>query len=148
MFDGWLQVIDPKRHTLQPNPTPETMDKQSHEQGLEVGFPTGAAWERLARDMFLQVDASVLYALPKHEGTRVSNRDLAVDSPYNTYRHKGLPPGPIGSPGQKALAAAIDPAPGPWLYYVLADANGKHAFAVTEAEFNRLKAEAHAKGLL
>jgi len=105
-------------------------------------------YNRLARDMFLQVDASVLYALPKHEGTRVSNRDLAVDSPYNTYRHKGLPPGPIGSPGQKALAAAIDPAPGPWLYYVLADANGKHAFAVTEAEFNRLKAEAHAKGLL
>jgi hypothetical protein len=58
LFDEWLQVIDPKRHTLQPNPTPETMNKQSHEQGLEVGFPTGAAWEQLACDMFEMIAIS------------------------------------------------------------------------------------------
>jgi hypothetical protein len=58
LFHEWFQVIDPKRHTLQPNPTPETMDKQSPEQGLEVGFPTGAAWEQLARDMFEMIAVS------------------------------------------------------------------------------------------
>jgi UPF0755 protein len=78
----------------------------------------------------------------------VLNRDLEVNSPFNTYRVKGLPPGPISSPGRPSLAAALDPAPGPWIYYVLSDANGKHAFTDSSAEFERLKAAAHAKGLL
>ena len=66
----------------------------------------------------------------------------------HTYRHTGLPPTPIACPGRSALQAALHPPPGPWLYYVLADASGKHAFATTIAEFNRLKAEAQRKGLL
>ena len=104
-------------------------------------------YNRLARGMPLQIDATVQYALGAHH-ERVLNRDLAVNSPYNTYRVKGLPPGPISSPGRSSLAAALDPAPGPWIYYVLADANGKHAFTDSSAEFEKLKAAAHAKGLL
>lgn len=104
-------------------------------------------YNRLAKGMKLQIDATVLYALGEHR-TRVLNRHLEVDSPYNTYKYVGLPPGPIAAPGRKSLAAALDPPPGQWIYYVLSDANGKHAFANTSAEFEKLRAEAQRKGLL
>jgi UPF0755 protein len=65
-----------------------------------------------------------------------------VKSPYNTYTHAGLPPGPIGSPGTVALQAAINPTPGPWMYFVATDpSTGKTEFGVTEADFQRMKAE-------
>ncbi|MHB8670694.1 MAG: endolytic transglycosylase MltG [Acidimicrobiales bacterium] len=102
---------------------------------------------RLARGMALQVDATVQYALG-HQRMRLTDADLKVASPFNTYRFKGLPPTPIASPGRAALDAALHPTPGPWLYYVLAQADGHHAFATTEAEFEVLKAQAHAHGLL
>jgi len=102
---------------------------------------------RLKDKMRLQIDATVLYAEGVHKD-RILNSDLATNSPYNTYRVAGLPPGPIASPGRASLAAALNPTPGTWLYYVLIDPSGKHAFATTSSEFERLKAEAHAKGLL
>jgi peptidoglycan lytic transglycosylase G len=102
---------------------------------------------RLQKGMKLQIDATVLYALGGHQ-TSVTNADLQVNSPYNTYRVAGLPPAPISNPGRASLAAALNPTPGTWLYYVLADASGKHAFATTESEFLRLRAQAKAKGLL
>ena len=102
---------------------------------------------RLAKGMRLQIDATVLYAEGVHK-TRVLNSDLATVSPYNTYKVAGLPPGPIAGPGKASLVAALNPTPGSWLYYVLIDASGQHGFATTNSEFNRLKAEAHAKGLL
>ena len=73
--------------------------------------------------------------------------DLASDSPYNTRKRAGLPPTPIASPGRAALEAALNPAPGPWQYYVLADASGRHAFLTTNAEFQRAVAECRQKGL-
>lgn len=104
-------------------------------------------YNRLARRMMLQIDATVQYALGVQK-ERLLYSDLEVASPYNTYKVAGLPPGPIASPGRAALRAALDPPPGPWLYYVLADADGRHAFTETSAEFERLKAEAQRKGLL
>jgi UPF0755 protein len=104
-------------------------------------------YNRLQKGMKLEVDATVEYALGSHK-ERILNRDLRVNSPYNTYLYPGLPPGPIASPGRKALEAALEPPPGPWLYYVLSDPAGKHSFATTPAEFERAKAAAHARGLL
>ena len=104
-------------------------------------------YNRLSRSMPLQIDATVQYALGKQK-ERLLLRDLEIDSPYNTYKIPGLPPAPIASPGRKSLEAVLDPPPSPYIYYVLADANGKHAFAATSAEFERFKAEARAKGLL
>ncbi len=97
--------------------------------------------------MKLQIDATVLYAIGK-QTTSITKSDLNVNSPYNTYRVTGLPPGPIASPGRASLLAALSPTPGTWLYYVLADASGKHAFATTDAQFRQLEAKARAEGLL
>ena len=103
-------------------------------------------YNRLAKGMALQIDATVLYALGAHKD-RVLFKDLEVDSPYNTYKVPGLPPGPIASPGRRALEAALNPTTGPFLYYVVIEENGKHAFAQTDAEHNRNIEAARKKGL-
>lgn len=95
----------------------------------------GVLHNRLQRGMLLQVDASVLYALGGHR-PRVLYRDLEVDSPYNTYRYPGLPPGPIASPGAASLAAALHPARHDYLYYVHVG-DGRHQFSRTLAEHNQ-----------
>jgi UPF0755 protein len=104
-------------------------------------------YNRLAKGMPLQIDATVQYALGENK-PKLLNKDLEVNSPYNTYKVVGLPPGPIASPGRKSLEAALNPTPGAWLYYVLADATGRHNFADDAVQFERFKAEAKAKGLI
>ena len=91
--------------------------------------------------MSLQVDSTVRYGLDKY-GARVSNEDLRSPSRYNTYRHLGLPPGPIGNPGADAIEAALRPAPGTWLFFVLTDPKkGVMKFATSDSEFLKLAAE-------
>lgn len=103
-------------------------------------------YNRLAKNMRLQIDATVLYALPPGK-TRLTNEDLKVKSPYNTYENAGLPPGPIAAPGKKSIEAALEPAPGSFLYYVVIDKDGRHAFANTLAEHNANKQRAQANGV-
>jgi UPF0755 protein len=91
-------------------------------------------YNRLKRRMPLQIDASVLYALGHHK-QKVMLADLKVNSPYNTYQHPGLPPGPICSPGLDSIKAALRPARVDYLYYV-ARADGHHIFSTTLAEHN------------
>jgi UPF0755 protein len=82
--------------------------------------------------MRLEIDATVLYALGRHK-TDLGAADLEVNSPYNTYRHEGLPPGPIANPGLAAIQAAAAPANVSYLYYVLKP-DGRHHFSRTLAE--------------
>jgi len=100
---------------------------------------SGIIHNRLRRQMPLQIDATVVYALgrPPNRGV-VTYQDLTVNSPYNTYLYTGLPPGPIASPGRASLLAAVSPAATPYLYYV-AKPDGSHAFARTLDEHNRYK---------
>ncbi|HEY0780303.1 MAG TPA: endolytic transglycosylase MltG [Gemmatirosa sp.] len=89
-------------------------------------------YNRLRKGMRLESDPTVQYALGHHTA-RVLYRDLDVDSPYNTYRHAGLPPGPIGSPGAPSLAAAVNPAHVPYLFFV-AQPDGHHEFRTSFAQ--------------
>lgn len=86
-------------------------------------------YNRLRRGMLLQADPTIQFALGRHVG-RVFYKDLEIKSPYNTYIHKGLPPGPIASPGAASLAAAAHPANVPYLYFV-ATRDGHHEFRMT-----------------
>ena len=95
----------------------------------------GVIYNRLARNMRLQIDATVQYARGQHTA-RLLYRDLEVESPYNTYRVAGLPPGPICNPGLLSLRAALAPERHPFLFYV-ARKDGSHLFGRTLAEHQR-----------
>ena len=91
--------------------------------------------------MRLQFDSTVVYALGGVT-SRLTSKDLQVDSPYNMYRNDGLPPGPINSPSELALEAAVAPATGPWIYFVTTDTTtGLTKFTDSYAEFLKFKAE-------
>jgi UPF0755 protein len=93
---------------------------------------------RLRKRMGLQCDPTVIYALELRGGFNgnLTRADLAVDSPYNTYKYAGLPPGPIAAPGKASLEAALRPAQVDYLYFVSRN-DGSHAFAATLDEHNR-----------
>lgn len=95
---------------------------------------------RLRDGMLLQADPTVQYALGRHVA-RVMYKDLEIDSPYNTYKHKGLPPGPIASPGKPSLEAALYPANVPFKYFV-AFPDGHHEFRTDLAAHEQAVAEA------
>jgi UPF0755 protein len=97
-------------------------------------------YNRLERDMPLQFDVTLQYALNKY-GQRMLHEDKEVDSPYNTYAHAGLPPGPISNPGVASLRAALAPADTDYLFFV-SNADGRtHTFSRTSAEHNRAVAD-------
>ena len=93
---------------------------------------------RLRIRMGLQCDPTVIYALllAGRWNGNLTRENLRIDSPYNTYRYAGLPPGPIAAPGRASLEAAVKPAAVPYLYFVSRN-DGTHAFATTLAEHNR-----------
>jgi len=92
----------------------------------------GVFWNRLKRDMPLQADPTVAYAVGK-DGRAPTRDDLQVDHPFNTYRYRGLPPGPIGNPGRAAVEAVLAPAQVPYLYFVSID-DRQHHFSTTLEE--------------
>ncbi|MGH7620608.1 MAG: endolytic transglycosylase MltG [Gemmatimonadaceae bacterium] len=95
---------------------------------------------RLKHGVLLQADPTVQFALGKHVA-RVYYKDLETDSPYNTYKHKGLPPGPIASPGKPSIEAALYPANVSYEYFV-AFPDGHHEFRVDLAAHEKAKLEA------
>jgi UPF0755 protein len=106
-------------------------------------------YNRLAQTMALDADPSVIYAellTGTYQGS-LHHADMAVNSPYNTYRFPGLPPGPIGNPGRSSLEAALHPDNSRFLYFV-SDGNGHHRFARSLEEHNRnVAAYRHSIGL-
>lgn len=96
-------------------------------------------YNRIEKGMKLQTDPTVLYAQGKHK-ERVVYKDLEVNSPYNTYKHTGLPPGPIASSGKMSIEAALEPEKTDF-YYFLAAEDGSIYYSKTLEEHNQLKAK-------
>jgi len=121
---GWHDIIT--LASLIEKETPEASERP---------LIAGVFERRLERRMPLQSDPTVVYAarLDRRPATPITQSDLELDSPYNTYRRSGLPPGPIANPGQASIRAALHPADGDALYFV-ANNHGGHVFARTLAE--------------
>jgi peptidoglycan lytic transglycosylase G len=112
----------------------------------ERAVVSAVIWNRLRQHMLLQIDATIQYALGKTKPVLTYN-DLKIDSPYNTYKHFGLPPTPISNPGLAALQAAANPTNDKYLYYVARnDGTGRHYFSTTYEQFLVDKAKAQANG--
>jgi UPF0755 protein len=106
----------------------------------DFGKVSRVIYNRLKIGMPLQMDSTLLYANKSRGEIRVTNRELKIASKYNTYKYRGLPPGPIGSPGGAALVATIKPTPGNWLYFVTVSP-GETKFTNSYSEFLTFKAE-------
>lgn len=121
------------------------------EAGTEEDRPRVArvVYNRLAEEMPLQIDATSCYVKNEPGGCSLTEADLALDSPYNTRNRQGLPPTPIASPGRASIEAALNPAEGDWLFYVLdAEADdGSHFFTADIDEFNEARARCREAGL-
>ena len=103
----------------------------------EMPIIASVYYNRLKRGMLLQADPTIQYIIPGRP-RRLYNKDLDVDDPYNTYKYKGLPPGPINNPGYSALYAAAHPSQTSYLYFV-ADGEGRHIFSNSNEEHNQAK---------
>jgi len=102
----------------------------------------GVFLNRLRRDIPLQSCATVQYVLPVHREV-LTLADIRIESPYNTYLHQGLPPGPVCNPGARAIAAALDPEPTEYLFFV-ARGDGSHIFSRTHREHERARRRVNA----
>ena len=107
--------------------------------GDERPVVAGVYWNRLQRDMLLQADPTVQFALGRPRA-RLLYRDIdaVADHPYNTYTHPGLPPGPIASPGAASLRAALQPADHEYIFFVARN-DGSHEFTRTLREHNNAR---------
>ena len=90
-------------------------------------------YNRLAKNMLLQIDATIQYILPERK-EKLSTEDTQIDNPYNTYKYTGLPPAPICNPGSPSINAALKPATTNYLYYALDEATNTHKFFTTLSE--------------
>ncbi|MBI3931876.1 MAG: endolytic transglycosylase MltG [Acidobacteria bacterium] len=133
-----LPVVAQGRMTLREVVTVASLVELETARGEERPRIAAVFLNRLKKRMLLQTDPTVIYALKK-AGTwdgNIRKRDLDLDSPYNTYRRPGLPPGPIASPGREALLAVLHPAPVKDLYFVSRN-DGTHEFNETLAQHER-----------
>ncbi len=131
-WNARLQELAISRHDLI---TMASIVEKEARKAPERPLISAVYWNRVRKGMLLQADPTVQYALPQHVA-RVYFKDLAVESKYNTYKYPGLPPGPIASPGEASIVAALAPADVPYLFFV-ARPDGSHEFRTTFAEHQK-----------
>lgn len=107
----------------------------------EMTTISSVIYNRIAKGMALQIDATVIYALGLPGADKVTLENLQVDSPYNTYKIVTLPLGPIANPGVAAIKAALQPVVSDYIYYVLDPSKGEHFFTANYNEFLQKKNE-------
>lgn len=153
MVDKWREemnqlglVKQAKRVNLDPEQAITVASILEFEARRPQDYPkvARAIYNRLKAGMPLQSDATVSYASASEHEIWTSAAQRSSNSPYNTYKHKGLPPGPIGNPGLETIKAALHPAQGPWLYWVVVNLRtGETKFATTYAQHQQQVAEFH-----
>lgn len=139
VIQSFYEQIEEKDLSIHEALTMASLIEKESKTSEERPIISGIFYNRLEQGMLLQTDPTVLYSLGEHK-ERVLYEDLEVDSPYNTYKHTGLPIGPISNFGQESLAAALEPEETNFLYF-LHDYNGKIFYAETLDEHNQLKNE-------
>jgi UPF0755 protein len=139
VFDGDLrQMAEARGMSVHDAVTLASLVEKETAKAEERPLVAAVYRNRLTIGMAMQADPTVVYALQKagrYDGN-IRREDLAVDSPYNTYKYPGLPPGPIASAGKPSLEAAAAPADVPYLYFVSRN-DGSHVFSATLDEHNR-----------
>jgi UPF0755 protein len=122
------------------------VEKEGYTPDSNFGPVARVIYNRLARNMRLSMDSTVLYSLGQ-DGGPVTSADLQLNTPYNTYLHTGLTPTPICFPSETALRAAANPPAGDWLYFVVVQKDGTEAFSSTFAGQEANEALAKSRGL-
>ncbi|GAB4460902.1 MAG: endolytic transglycosylase MltG [Armatimonadaceae bacterium] len=137
VVEGLSKELQQTSRPLSEIVTVASMIEREAELDTDRPLIAGVIYNRLQKGMRLQIDATVQYARGVHEN-RLLYRHLEVDSPYNTYKNTGLPPGPICCPGLPSIKAAAQPEPSNFLFYVDAGlGTGKHLFAAIYGEHQR-----------
>lgn len=135
--DGWQDALEQSGRSLHEILTVASLVEREVVVDEERPLVAGVIYNRLKEPMRLQIDATVQYALGEQKD-RLLHEDLEIDSPYNTYRIDGLPPGPIASPSLASIEAALYPEETDYLFYVTKkDGSQTHLFAKTYSEHQR-----------
>ncbi len=139
VIDAHEKQIAAAGHTLHEVITMASLIEEETRKADERAMVSGILWKRIDEGMGLYVDATIRYIAEKPTAALTVN-DLAVDSPYNTRKYRGLPPGPIASPSLSSIEAALEPKASPYYYY-LHGADGQIRYAETNDEHNANKAK-------
>ncbi|MGO4546141.1 endolytic transglycosylase MltG [Paenibacillus sp. 2TAB23] len=135
--EGWMDVLDERKISFHDLLTIASLVEREVVVDEERALVAGIIYNRIADGMKLQIDATVQYSLDKPK-ERLYEKDLLVDSPYNTYKVEGLPPGPIASPSLASIQAALYPEETEFFFYVTKkDGSQSHLFAKTYKEHLR-----------
>ena len=134
----WQTEMQRQKRSLQQIVIMASLVEREAQVDSERPIVASVFYNRLKLSRPLESCATIEYALPRHKNRRLTYDDLEIDSPYNTYRRQGLPPGPICNPGRKSLEAAVYPAETKYLYFV-SKGDGSHIFSRTLEEHNRAK---------
>ncbi len=138
-FDtSWPRQLDSRKLTKHQAVIMASLVEREAQVDSERAIIASVFYNRLRLYRPLESCASIEYILPRHKNTRLTYADLKIDSPYNTYRNIGLPPGPISNPGRASLEAAVFPAKTDYLYFV-SRGDGGHIFSRTLQEHIRAK---------
>ncbi|PLR68232.1 endolytic transglycosylase MltG [Bacillus sp. UMB0893] len=135
----YIPQLEERKMTVHQFLTMASLIEEEATQSIDRDKISSVFYNRIDEKMPLQTDPTVLYALGEHKD-RVFYKDLEIDSPYNTYKVQGLPPGPIANAGNQSMKAAVEPEETDYLYF-LATKKGEVIFTKTLKEHNKAKAE-------
>ena len=140
-FDAKVLPIVPQSDNLKNIIVVASLVQDEAKTPSDMKIVSGIIWKRLQAGMPLQIDSTICYIKTTVPCLPITKADLAINSPYNTYLHRGLPPGPIDNPGLNAIEAALYPQATPYWYYLSVSGSGKMVFAKTldEQEQNIVK---------